>query len=162
VPQTHIDLAFADGTYRFALGLEQIHELQTKCKAGIGALYARVLQGRMAEDINVAHPAYAAFHITDLVETVRQGLIGGGQGTVDGQEVKVGALRANELIDRYLMPLPLMEQWNLAAAILYAKVEGYAPAVADAAPPPGEDKKKAPRSRKRKPTAAGGLTTLPH
>lgn len=123
--QTHIDLAFADGTYRFALGLAEIHELQTKCKVGIGGLYARVLQGRVADDVTVGHPAYAAYHIDDLVETVRQGLIGGGQALVNGQEVKVGSLRANELVERYLLPLPLMEQWNLAAAILHAKVDGY-------------------------------------
>lgn len=155
--QTHIDLAFADGTYTFVLGLAQIHELQTKCKAGIGALYARVLQGRVAEDVSVGHPAYAAYHIEDLVETVRQGLIGGGAGTVDGKEVKVGALRANELIERYLLPMPLAEQWNLAAAILFAKIEGYEPA-----PVAGEDKKKAPRSRTRKTSGEDGLTTPAH
>lgn len=140
--QTHINLAFADGDYRFALGLEQIHELQTKCKIGIGGLYARVVQGRMAEDTTIGHPAFSAFHLEDVRETVRQALIGGGAGLVDGQEVKVGALRANELVERYLDPMPLVEQWNLAAAILYAKIEGYEPPA-----PEGEDKKKAPRSK---------------
>jgi Phage tail tube protein, GTA-gp10 len=125
--QTHINLAFADGDYRFALGLEQIHELQTKCKVGIGGLYARVVQGRMTDDNSVGHPAFAAYHIDDLVETVRQGLIGGGEGIVDGADVKVGTLRANDLVTNYLMAMPLVEQWNLAAAILYAKVEGYVP-----------------------------------
>lgn len=151
--QTHIDLAFADGTYRFALGLEQIREIQTKTGAGIGAVYARVIQGRVAGDIDVGHPAYAAYTLDDLIETVRQGLIGGGQGMVDGAEVKVGGLRANELVERYLLPLPLQEQWNLAAAILYAKVEGYQP---EDAPP--KDKKKA----RPKPSARDGLTTQPH
>lgn len=143
--RTHIDLAFADGEYRFALGLEQIHELQTKCKAGIGAIYARVVQGRVASDIDVGHPAYGAYHLEDLHETVRQGLIGGGQGMVDGQEVKVGTLRANELVERYLLPMPLVKQWDLAAAILFAKVEGYEP-------PPGElpVKKKARRRTRKK------------
>jgi hypothetical protein len=135
--QTHINLAFADGTYRFALGLGQIQEIQTKCKAGIGAIYARVLQGRVTTDVEIGHPMYAAYHVEDLVETVRQGLIGGGEGSVDGQDVKVSALRANELVERYLHPMPLQQQWNLAAAILYAKIEGYEP---EAAPAP--DKKK--------------------
>lgn len=153
--QTHIDLEFADGTYRCALGLEQLHELQTKCKIGIGGLYARVLQGRVPEDISVGHPGYAAFHIDDIRETVRQGLIGGGQGLVDGQEVKVGPLRANELVERYLTPMPLVGQWNLAAAILFASVEGYEPRDA----PPVPDKKKA---RRKKTTGTDGLTTQPH
>lgn len=127
--QTHIDLAFADGEYRFALGLAQIAEIQRKCDAGIGAIYARVLQGRVGADVTVAHSGYAAYRHEDLVETVRQGLIGGGQGVVDGQDVKVSSLRANELVERYLLALPLVEQWNLAAAVLFAKVEGYEPAV---------------------------------
>lgn len=145
--QTHIDLAFADGAYRFALGLAQIHELQTKCKAGIGAIYARVLQGRVSEDISIGHPAYAAYHVDDLVETVRQGLIGGGVGWVDEQEIKVGPLRANDLIERYLLALPLMEQWNLAASILHAKVDGYEP------------EKKSPEQAGDETTDAVGSTT---
>lgn len=145
--QTHIDLAFADGTYRFALGLAQIHELQGKCGVGIGGLYARVLQGRVPGEVDVGHPAYAGYYLDDVVETVRQALIGGGEGMVDGQDVKVSALRANELVERYLHPMPLVEQWNLAAAILYAKVEGYTPAADD------EDKKKAPMT-----TATDGST----
>lgn len=154
MPQTHIDLAFADGTYTFALGLAQLHELQDKCKVGVGGLYARVLQGRLTENIDVGHPAYGAYHVDDLVETVRQGLIGGGKGLVDGKEVTVGALRANDLVERYLLPMPLVDQWNLAAAILYAKVEGYTPR-----PDEGVDKKKAPRSGRKKPTPTDGLTT---
>lgn len=150
---THIDIAFADGTYRFALYLEQIRELQDKCKAGIGAIYARVLQGRVADDITVGHPAYAAYYLDDLVETVRQGLIGGGVGWVDDNEVKVGALRANDLVTRYFHPLPLMEQWNLAAAILHAKIDGYDGPEAKA------DKKKAPRRRRKK--AVGSITPEP-
>lgn len=152
--QTHIDLAFADGTYRCALGLEQVNELQEKCKAGIGAIYARVLQGRVSDDITIGHPAYAAYYQADLIETVRQGLIGGGQGIVDGVDVKVTSLRANELVERYLLPMPLVDQWNLAAAILYAKVEGYVPQ-----PDAPKDKKKA---RAKRATATDGLTTQPH
>lgn len=146
--QTHIDLFFGDGTYRFALGLAQIHELQTKCKTGIGAIYARVIQGRVEGDNSVGHPAYAAYHLDDLVETVRQGLIGGAWGMVDGQEVKVGPMRANELVERYALAMPLGELWNVAAAVLFAKIEGHKP--------PDEDKKKAPRAKR---TRKGGLTT---
>lgn len=139
--RTHIDLKFADGEYRFALGLAQIHELQTKCGVGIGALYARVLQGRLPDDVTVGHPAYAGYHVGDLVETIRQGLIGGGEGRVDGEVVKVTAMRANELVERYgpgADGVPLSDMWNLAAAILFAKIEGYAPAIDEA-----ERKKKA-------------------
>lgn len=137
--RTHVDLKFADGEYRFALGLKQIHELQTKCGIGIGGLYARVLQGRVPDDPEVGHPLYGAYHVDDLVETIRQGLIGGGEGRVNGEPVTVTAARANELVDRYVLGdgVALSELWGLAAAILYAKIEGYGPAVDEA-----EDKKK--------------------
>lgn len=130
--QTEIRLAFADGEYRFALGLNQIHEIQSKCKAGIGAIYARVLQGRLPDQPEIGHPLYAAYQVEDLQETIRQGLIGGGEGLVDGQIVKVTATRANELVERYgpgAEGVPLSEMWQLAAAILFAKIEGYAPSV---------------------------------
>ena len=128
--RTDIELAFADGQYRFALGLAQIQEIQTKC-GPIGAVYARVLAGRMAEDRTVGHPAYAAYDVGDLVEVVRQGLIGGGEGFVDGQAVQVTALRANELVQRYgpgAPGVPLSQLWQLAASVLFALIEGYEPA----------------------------------
>jgi len=128
VTQTHIDLNFADGVYRCALGLAQIHELQTKCGVGIGGLYARVMQGRLADDTTVGHPAFAAFHVDDLRETMRQALVGGALALVDGKESKVGDLRANELVERYFDRLPMAEQWNFAAAILSAKIVGHEPA----------------------------------
>lgn len=151
--KTAIDLQFADGSYSFKLGLAQIRELQEKTKTGIGALYARVLQGRMGEGLAEGHPMYAAFHIDDVRETVRQGLIGGGQGRVDEADVPVTSLRATELVERYLDPMPLIEQWNLAAAILFALVEGYSDEQSDnddagEEAPGDEDKKK-----------EGGLTT---
>lgn len=147
--QTHIEMPFADGVYRFALGLAQIEEIQTKTGDGIGAVYARVLQGRMADDPSVGHPAYGAYKMRDLVETIRQGLIGGGEGLVDGQDVKVTALRANDLVDRYVTAIdaPISELWSLAAAILFAKIEGYAPAVEEAGDE--ADKKKVKQTRKR-------------
>lgn len=142
--QTHIDLAFADGSYRFALGLEQIHELQTKCKVGIGGLYARVLQGRLTEDpTSGGHPQFGAYYQEDLVETVRQGLIGGGEGIVDKQPVTVSAMRANDMVQNYLLPMPVARQWDLAAAILYAKIEGYTPPDDEVVPAVDLGKKKA-------------------
>ena len=143
--QTHIDLPFADGVYRFALGLDQLHELQTKCRAGIGAIYARVLAGRVPDQPEIGHPLYAAYQIDDLVETIRQGLIGGGEGLVDGQPVTVTPMRANDLVSRYGPNAPgvsLSDLWTTAAAILFAKIEGYSPPDG-AEPSPIDDKKKA-------------------
>ncbi len=149
--KTAIDLQFADGAYSFKLGLAQIRELQEKTGAGIGALYARVLQGRMGDGLADGHPAFAAFHVDDVRETVRQGLIGGKQGRVDGADVPVTSLRATELVERYLDPMPLAEQWKLAASILYALVEGFSDEQSD-----GDDPGDAADQDKKK---EGGSTT---
>lgn len=47
-------------------------------------------QGREPDgDEIVLAPAQAEFYALDIIEIIRQGLIGGGRGTVDGVEVKV-------------------------------------------------------------------------
>ena len=136
-PATDITLDFAGGSYRFALPLALLRELQTNCKAGLGAIYARVMQGSIPDDPALGVPHYAGFFIDDLFETARLGLIGGGGGTVMGRVDDVCPARASVLIDTYFAPMPVARQWDLARCILFACVEGYAPAIADA------DKKKA-------------------
>lgn len=130
VPQTWIDLEFADGVYTFKLGLKQIGELQTKVGCGIGALYARVLRGRYENresGASFGHPAEAEYRSEDLTETIRQGLIGGGQGEANGQAVEMSSIVANRLVKAYVEERPLSESWTIAAAVLSACVEGYAP-----------------------------------
>lgn len=128
-----IELAFADGVYNFALPLERIDELQRKCGIGIGGLFARVIKGanRMGDDIVLA-PAQAEFYAIDVVETIRQGLIGGGRGTVDGVEVKVSPPVAARLVTNYVLNQPLSDAWSLAVSILGAVIVGYDPPKKDA------------------------------
>lgn len=129
--QTWADIAFADGEYRFALGLQQISELEKKCDAGLGRIYARTLAARFGLKPDEVVPTEAEYRFSELVEVIRQGLIGGGQGQVDGSEVKVSSIRANELVNAYLLTPatrnPVRETWALAAAILSALIEGYSP-----------------------------------
>lgn len=134
-----IDLEFADGEYTFALPLAQIDELQRKCGSGIGAIFARVVKGanRIGDDIVLA-PANAEFYALDLIETIRQGLIGGKQGMVDGKSVVVTPIVAQRLVTNYVLNQPLSDAWSLATSILGAVIVGYdapgkaAPAVAPA------------------------------
>lgn len=132
--QTSIDLPFADGTYTFRLGLAQINELQTKCGVGIGGLYARLLRGRYVIDtVSLGLTTEAEFHLADVVEPIRQGLIGGKRGEADGQAVEVTSITAARLVENYLcardgtLLVPLREAWNLAVAIVAALIEGYSP-----------------------------------
>jgi hypothetical protein len=135
VARNTIDLEFADGSYTFALPLPQIDELQRKCReasgepSGIGTIFKRVMTGQVQLENGgvVLVPGSADFYILDVVETIRQGLIGGGVGTVDEQEVKVTPALANRLIQNYVLTKPLMDSWSLAASILVAVVMGYDP-----------------------------------
>lgn len=123
-----IDLEFADGTYTFALPLLQIHELEQKRGIGIGALFARVLKGRYEIDGQaIGLPQDSEFYAADLIETIRQGMVGGGRGVSDGAEVQVTPALATRLITSYVMNRPLVEVWQLAAAILGACIVGYDP-----------------------------------
>jgi hypothetical protein len=123
-----IDLDFADGSYTFALPLERIDELQGKTGIGIGGLFARVIKGanRIGDDVVLA-PATAEFYALDLIETIRQGLIGGAAGMVDGAEIKVTPALAQRLVNNYILNRPLAEAWSLAVSILGAVIVGYEP-----------------------------------
>jgi hypothetical protein len=116
---SEIILDFADDKYLFRLGLKQIAELQEKCNAGIGAIFARVLQGRMVmpNGDQFGNPMQSAYRHEDLRETIRLGLIGGG----------LDPVKAFKLIERYIDGQPLRLAWDLAAAILAACIEGYIP-----------------------------------
>lgn len=130
--QTALELDFADGTYLFDLKLPQLAELQEKRGCGVFKIYARVLAGRyVVEGYSLADSSQGESYAEDLFETIRLGLIGGGQGEVDGREIKVTAITARRLVDTYCLPAPLRESWSIAAAVLGARIEGYSP--------PGED-----------------------
>lgn len=132
MPQTWIDVPFADGKYLFRLGLAQIAEIEAKCDAGIGRVYARTRAGRYGFKPDEALPDNGEYRWPELVEVIRQGLIGGASGMVDGANVLVHTPRANDLVDRYLLQatdqrMAMTHVWALAYAVLHALIEGYTP-----------------------------------
>ena len=107
----------------------QIAELEKKCDAGLGKIYARTLAGRYGLAADDVLPLEADYRFAELIEVIRQGLIGGDYGVVDGVNVTV---RPNDLVAAYLFSpsdhrQPVKETWALAAAVLSALVEGYVP-----------------------------------
>ncbi len=142
---TSLRIAFADGEYLFALGLKQINEIQNRTGLGIGAVYARLSKGRFFRKTDMGEIAFGDgmqgdYNMDDILSVIRQGLIGGNFGLVDGEEVKVDANRAQQLIDNYVLAegRPLEDAWTLAHSILSARIVGFeAPGGADL------DKKKA-------------------
>lgn len=117
--QTELTLDWADGSYNFKLPWAACAEIERKSDAGIQAIYERVMIGQA--------------HLADVVEVIRQGLLGGAGGTVDGQQVDCKPHVVSALLDRYVTGpdrRPFTENWNLAKAILHAFMVGYAPAQA--------------------------------
>lgn len=152
--QTWVSLAFADGEYEFRLGLAQINEIEAKC-GPLGEVFARLLKGRYIIDDDgktIGAPADAAWKVRDIVEPIRQGLVGGGKAVIDGIEAKITGHRVNELVDNYVLSRPLSEGWALAVAVLSALIQGYEPQK-KAAPP------KAAAKPRRK--ASSGRTATP-
>jgi hypothetical protein len=130
--QSHIDLEFADGVYSFALPVPQIQELQRKCETGVGALYARIVRGHRVVDGDngpelIQIPTQAEFHVLDIIETIRHGLIGGGRGFVNEAEIKVSPQLANRLVATYVEGKPLAPNWAIAASVMTACICGYDP-----------------------------------
>jgi hypothetical protein len=151
-----IELEFGDGVYTFALPLPQIAELQRKTGVGIGGLYARVVRGCIPDPKSekgdwVLNPSTAEFYALDLIETIRHGLIGGGKGMVNGEEIKVTPIIANRLVDTYVLNAPLIDAWKTAATMLGTCVLGY--------DPPKKDEPAAARAPARKRAKRAGSTT---
>lgn len=94
---------FGDGEKTFALTMPMIAELERKTGVGIGALYQRVA-------------LTLQFHVGDVVEIIRLGLIGGGTSPTEAQS----------LIDAYTPEQPLIPLANLAVEILNARYYGEA------------------------------------
>ena len=124
--QEVMSLLFGDGEYDVRLTIHGIKEIQEKCGCGIGKVWSRLAASRLNhldEDIGV--PNIADFRIEDIIEPIRQGLLGGGRGTVDECEVKVTPTVANRLIENYVINRPLQEGWRMAYAIVGGLVEGW-------------------------------------
>lgn len=144
---TSLELLFADGEYCFDLKLPQLAELQEK-RGPIFQVYARVLKGRyLIGGQPLVREQEGESFAEDLFDTIRLGLIGGGRGMVNGEEVEVSALAAKRLVERYCIDRPLVESWAVAAAILAARVVGYEPKK-KAEPEPEPVVEPAPRKRK--------------
>ncbi len=142
---TWVEVPFGDGVYRFHLGRKEVEELERACayqnKAGdvvplgIGAIFSRVAKGRAflptgeVDWANISEAEILASEITqrDCVETIRLGLIGGGRGYVNGEEVPVSARRALQLVEAYVVGQPIEDAWHYAFATLGALIYGVTP-----------------------------------
>jgi len=100
-----VELQFADGTHLFRLRIGELIELQEKCDAGPAHILMRL--------------SSQAWHVNDVKETLRLGLIGGGK----------TAAQAHALIQRYVVgptddPVPLAPLVLTAELVLSAALYG--------------------------------------
>lgn len=158
-----IELDFADGSYICALLLPQLEELEEKCgftdakgnrrRRGVVAIYGDMIAGLDVQNGEIiAIPQLGQASGIDARHVIRLGLIGGGSGLVEGKQIKVDALLARSLCERYVDNAPIVKRWTLAAAILKAAIEGHEPKKAEPAPGPAAPAKptRKPRSTSRK------------
>ena len=97
-----IELPWADGLYKFRLGIGQLRELQEKCNAGPAEIAARI--------------STHTWRVDDVREVLRLGLIGGGTEPVV----------ALKLVERYYDDRPLLESVKPAQTILLTALVGSA------------------------------------
>ena len=133
---TAIEIEFADGKYRFWLGLPQALELERKCgsKDSDGVLRAKSIfqiYDEFSAGLGLSDTGGAVFlgggraNAADILETIRLSLIGGGRGIVMGAEIECGPLTAQQLVKDYCFPSrPLAESLSVAWAVLNAAIEG--------------------------------------
>jgi hypothetical protein len=102
---TGIEQFYGDGLRRFVLTPALVMELERRTGSAIGLLMKRVVASE--------------FHVVEIMETIRLGLIGGGEAPET----------ADALMRAYAHPRPLVESYLLAVNILDALMVGEAPEV---------------------------------
>ena len=138
--QTWIRASFGLGVYKFFLDLPQAIELERFAGKGFFAIVGEVLAGRVAVEnpssplrlgeyaSTIGNPFNGELGFALLRQILIQGLIGGGEGIVDGEKVKVTPKMALDLVNTYGPPVrPLEETWEIAAELMYAAMCGIEP-----------------------------------
>jgi hypothetical protein len=130
---TEVLIPFAGGEFRFHLTERQMFLLEVgKTEEGLpqrpmllGAAYARLLRGRYElEGRNVGLPTEAAFSVVEMNAIIRAALVGGGGGTINGQQISWDEYSVDSYLRRHVDPMPLLERWDLCLVIMGARVEG--------------------------------------
>jgi hypothetical protein len=107
-----VTLDWADGTYPFALKIDQLAELQDKTGAGPWYIQWALEAALMARALGVAPPKDAS--PAYVIETIRLGLIGGG----------MEAIAALKKVRDYVGPGQINENIQTAFAIIGVALQG--------------------------------------
>lgn len=125
--ETHIDLDFGDGRYRFWLPMARIVEVERLCGDKSLLTIHDELGNAMGMDRETGVPMFAGGgqgRIRDIYEVIRCGAVGG-NARLDGEtEAKVSPLDAKRLVDTYVDGRPIAETLPVAWSILEAAING--------------------------------------
>lgn len=133
---TAVDIPFAGGVYRFWLPVSKIIELERICgqRDSSGLLHAKsvtTIFDQIAACLGMAEEGEPKWlgggspMIRDVHAVIRLGLMGGGQGSVGGEDVSVSDVRAGEMIESYCYPnVPFEQDCIIAGRVLHAVHHG--------------------------------------
>ena len=134
---TYIERRFGAGTYLLWLDLPRAAAIERAADCGLMKVAGDVFTGRIHGADGGGAMTHGIVSPRILIEVVRQALIGGGRGMVDGEVVKVDPQEAASLLEFYGPPSrPVSELWDIATIILYAAVQGVEPPDAPLFDPP--------------------------
>ena len=109
--ETAITRPFADGEYRFWLGLPQIIDIQRKTgDTSLVTIYDRLSAAIGLDGDDPVFIGGGSPMIADIRETIRCGLIGGNSAVVDKEQIEVGPVLAGQLVESYVAPARPMQE----------------------------------------------------
>lgn len=128
-----ITLPFADGEYLFRMPLPIIAELQQK--RGWAATFPDGSQYKRPKPLGLIWKELAStgeYDPEDCVAIIHLALIGGNSGLVAGEPIQVPRVKADQLVRDYVaneqrLVMPAEEIWQMAAQVLMATCQGFAP-----------------------------------
>ncbi len=124
---TAVTLPFADGRYTFALPVARVFAIErTGEKRSIFTIYDDLAGGLVPNESEGFSYAFGGSARMDEIRAViREGLIGGREGIVDGETIVIGQADAVRLIEGYCYPhRPAAEDAETALFILDAAIRG--------------------------------------
>lgn len=126
MPDTAVELKFADGDYRFFLPMREIVQLERECDKSVIQMCDEMGQSLgMLPGSETAHfIGGGPTRYVEIRNTIRLALIGGNKALVDGEEKEVGPLTARTIVETYVDGRPVSETLPVAWAVLNAAVMG--------------------------------------
>jgi len=150
---TAIELDFADGRYRFWLPMPQVIQLERgplnkpypdTYPKSIFTMFDQIGAGLGFVGEQPVYVGGGSALASDISEIIRLGLIGGNNGTVNGEDFEVTPAIAGHLVRDYVYPArPMIEGLRLAWEILHAAISGVDLKKKDAPPKPPHPKRSA-------------------